>query len=356
MQDARTAYELLKQPFAEFPYISEECRAVALACVLTQLVRPVLRSAPLFAFSAAKMGEGKSLQSDISTMIGTGRSPAMMSWTDDTDEMRKRITAMLLLGAPVGCIDNINGTIQSDTLCTILTEPTFQDRKLGANEMVTLSTVCTWMLNGNHVRVAGDLTTRTLLAEIDSGVEFPEERTGFTLDLRQWVPENRNALVHAALTIIRAYWAAECPDVGVKPWGRFEAWSQMVRQPLVWVGMADPVQTVKLVQGDDPKREELRELLTAWDAVFGSVSVTAKEAIQRCGKVALPGTPERDLLEILQDRFAPDGQHIKVKRLSGYLGQNQNRVESDMCFKKHSAHAGFMEWRVKWSKNMDFLN
>ena len=69
---------------------------MTLAAVITALVRPSLRSAPGFAFSAAKMGEGKSLQADAVAYISTGRSPAMMSRTDDPDEMRKRVVSLLI--------------------------------------------------------------------------------------------------------------------------------------------------------------------------------------------------------------------------------------------------------------------
>lgn len=275
----------------------------------------------------------------------------MMTRTDDADEFWKRSTSILMHGSTVVVIDNVNGTIESELLCSLLTEPFYSDRVLGSNRIAELPTNVTWMLTGNHVRVAGDLTTRTLLSELDSGEEHPEYRTGFKLNLREWIPANRGQLIHAALTIVRAYCSAGCPDIGVSPWGRFEDWSQMVRNPLIWLGCADPVETVSEVQGDDPRREELRELLAAWYAVYGADGKTANEVSKDChpGIAFGSGDPKEVLRDLVCEMFS-DGGKVNARRLGRYLGQQANRIEGGYCFRKTRGHNNTIVWNVKVSR------
>jgi hypothetical protein len=47
------------------------------------------------------------------------------------------------------------------------------------------------------------------------------------------------------LTLLRGYCAAHRPDQKLKPWGSYEAWSDIVRSAVVWAGLADPGATRK---------------------------------------------------------------------------------------------------------------
>ena len=48
-------------------------------------------------------------------------------------------------------------------------------------------------------------------------------------------------LLIAALTILRAYQVAGCPDLRLPRWPGFERWSQVVRAAVVWSGLPDPI-------------------------------------------------------------------------------------------------------------------
>ena len=105
---------------------------------------------------------------------------------------------------------------------------------------------------GNNVVIAGDLTARAIVCTLDPECERPEERR-FKLNLHEWVPAHRGELVAAALTIVRAYLAAGEPQKGKLPnFARFEDWSRFVREPLVWLGMADPCLTRKRIEEQRP--------------------------------------------------------------------------------------------------------
>ena len=44
----------------------------------------------------------------------------------------------------------------------------------------------------------------------------------------------------------------------------FDAWSDTVRSALVWLGKADPLDTLESTRADDPERSLLSEVLQAW--------------------------------------------------------------------------------------------
>ena len=88
---AEAALRTLSDPFQDFPFIDEPSRSVALAAVLTVLVRRGLRAAPLFGFDAPKMGSGKTLIATVCSYIATGRGPYLMAQVADPTDERKRL-------------------------------------------------------------------------------------------------------------------------------------------------------------------------------------------------------------------------------------------------------------------------
>jgi hypothetical protein len=232
--DALLALEQLQDVISEFPFVDKAANAVALAAMLTVLVRRSLRTAPLFLFDAPIMASGKTLLAEVNGILATGRTLPAMSYTADETEERKRITAALASGDSVLLIDNIRQALKGDALCAILTQELWKDRVLGVSQTITLPTCTTWFASGNNVSVAGDLATRVLICRIDPKCERPEEREFERQNLRAHVLENRGQLVRAALTVLRAYVVAGWPPQEVKPFGRFEEWSDLIRSALVW--------------------------------------------------------------------------------------------------------------------------
>ena len=172
-EDADAALATLLDVLAGFPFADDASRSVAVSAQITGLVRRSLRSAPLFAYSAPKMASGKTLLATVDSYLVTGRTPAMLSQSDDAESERKRFLALLLEGAPVIVIDNIERTLASSALCSILTEPMFADRVLGASRTASVPTNATFLCTGNNLVIAGDLSTRALVCALDPKCERP---------------------------------------------------------------------------------------------------------------------------------------------------------------------------------------
>jgi hypothetical protein len=337
--DALNALELLRDVLFDFPFDNEAARSVAIAAILTALVRRVLRSAPLFAITAPSPGSGKSLLVDLVALILTGRPAAVMNYTGQEAEERKRIVAALTAGDPVLSIDNIEQPLQGDAICSVLTQETYQDRLLGVSQTITVPTCCTWMATGNNLTVSGDLSTRVLICRLDAKMERPEERQ-FDRELRSHVLQNRQKLVVAALTILRAYVVSGSPRQSLTPFGRFEQWSDFVRSPLVWLGCPDPCQSRRDIIQDDPRREALEAVVKGIHAEFATAPVNTPEIVRR----ALEGgcLPLKEALELA----LPKGE-IKSRSLAAWLRKNKDRVVGNLCMRSIGSGERGACWRIE---------
>lgn len=54
-----------------------------------------------------------------------------------------------------------------------------------------------------------------------------------------------------------------------------------MRDALIWLGEADPCETMEGMRGADPKLEALTAALEEWRSVIGTDSVTVREIIER---------------------------------------------------------------------------
>lgn len=262
--DANTALDTLLEVICDFPFEAREHQSAWLAALLTPLARFAFRGpAPLFLVDANVRGAGKSLLVQIISMIVTGREAPVSSYSRDAEEMRKKITTIVLFGERLAVLDNISGSLGDDVLDRALTCSRWTDRLLGRNDRIDLPMTTTWYATGNNVRIAADTMRRTIHIRLDCLCERPEERTGFRHDnLMSWVAENRIRLASAALTILAAQAGRQQPSLA--PYGGYEGWSSVVRAAVVGAGMPDPCHTRSGLESADDAVESLAQLLDAW--------------------------------------------------------------------------------------------
>jgi hypothetical protein len=104
--------------------------------------------------------------------------------------------------------------------------------------------------------------------------------------------EDRGKYIAAAMTICRAYIVAGRPNKAQKL-ASFGEWSDTVRSALIWLGKADPVQSMEETIASDPIREELVDMLEAWSDIFGTGSDTCRRTADVIAK-AMSMTRERE--------------------------------------------------------------
>jgi len=264
LDDAIAARDDLLDVASDFPFEAEIYRASWLAGLLTPLARfAFIGPAPLFLVDANVRGAGKGLLLDCISHIITGERFTIATYTGDEDELRKRITSLVLAGDRLVLLDNLDGKFGNPVLDAALTGTVWKDRLLGVNRMTEAPLFMTWFATGNNVLIAADTARRLSHIRLESDRERPEERDGFKRPhLLRWVQENRARLLSAALTILSAYCVAGRPDQKLPAWGSFENWSSLIRGAIVWIGMADPGETrLRLQQQSDVATESMAVLL-----------------------------------------------------------------------------------------------
>ena len=177
------------------------------------------------------------------------------------EETEKRLNGSALAGHPIIALDNASGTIEGDLLCQITERPLLQLRPLGTSNLIRVTNTFSVLANGNNAVVAADMVRRTIECRLDANMESPETRV-FRDDPLAKIKQNRGAYVAAVLTIARAYICAGRPG-RLPPLASYEAWSDLVRSPLVWLGRGDPVASMSSLRSLDPARQSRAAVFTA---------------------------------------------------------------------------------------------
>jgi hypothetical protein len=339
-EDAIAALSKFEPVLREFPWREPADRSAALSGLMTPLVRRTLRSAPLHANRAPTMSSGKSLLVDCASYLATGRVCAVMTQGKDEDEQAKRMLAVLVEGDAVNSIDNIEHPLGGADFCSILTQEMYQGRLLGLTRMVRMPTCTTWFATGNNLVIQGDLCSRVVLCDLAPPCAQPQERT-FEINLHEYVPQHRGELVVAGLTMMLAYIHAGRPDVGLKPFGRFETWSDLVRATIVWLGLPDPLATLHRIEDIDPVRRQLREILHAWKYVFENQTVTAGEVVATLNPAA-----DSIMSMLLCDATRAQPGKLSAQAVGLYLRKYERRIEDGLCFERVGESKGVARWRV----------
>ena len=287
--DVRDAAAALLDPVLDFPFLANTDRAAYVAAVLTIVARDMIDGpTPMFPIRAPTPGTGKTLLAEVIGLIGTGREPPAMTMTYENEELRKRITSLAIEGTSLVLLDNLSGSLGSDALAAALTKTEWEDRILGASQMVRVPLRAVWLASGNNLGFRRTLGRRVVPIDLDAGIETPEDRTGFKYDdLKAHVREARPSLVIAALTLLRGFHVAGRPRHSAPRMGSFEAWDDLVRSAVVWAALDDPAPTGDPTRGRgrvrshaDDDTEALRSLLDALSREYSEPFTTA-DVIQR---------------------------------------------------------------------------
>ena len=325
---AARALAFLRDLIGSFPFVTPADRSVALSAILTTLIRRSLPTAPLHGFNAPTAGTGKSMLVDIASMIATARPAPVIAQGKTEEEMEKRLGAALIAGEVLIAIDNCEEPLGGELICQAMTQTSLKVRILGTSLNAEVPSNATMFATGNNLTFVGDMTRRAIRATLDAGVERPELRA-FDRDPLALVAARRGDYVTAGLTILRAFHLAGRPEQSV-PLGSFTTWSGWVRDALIWLGEADPCETMEGMRGADPKLEALTAALEEWRSVLGTDRVTVREIIERAaaqqtqlfGKAEYVNPEFREALL----RVAGEGGAINGTRLGKWLSQHQNRI------------------------------
>lgn len=270
LDEALAALARILDVLNDFPFKGESHRSAWLALLLTLLLRPMLRGNVLvFLVSANSPGTGKTMLADLASLINFGEALPRRAYTDDTRELNATVAAILAEGSVAALFDNADTAFGGAIIDLITTGSRFKARLYGSNnQSLDLDARTVFVVTGNNLSVRGDAARRALYIELEAKEERPELRSGFRFpDLLGTVTAHRGELLTALLTILRAFVVAGCPTTNVPPLGSFNEWESWVRAPLLWLGLADPVETQERLR--EEQDAVLIALLDAWEQMFG---------------------------------------------------------------------------------------
>jgi putative DNA primase/helicase len=320
---ASKALALLSELLTEFPFVDDESKAVALSMIITAVARGAMTVAPMHLVTKPIAGTGGSYLVDCAAMIATGDRCPVQSMAPKYEETEKRLVGSALAGFPIIGLDNCREIIAGDFFCQIVERPLMSLRALGKSDMHRIPNSFVMYANGNNASVADDMVRRTIRCGLDADLEHPENRT-FSGNPLNLIQRSRGACIAAALTIPLAYLAAARPN-RLSPLASFEEWSSNVREPLVWLGCADPVTTQERLRAEDPIKIEKIAVFNAWKSRIGvgrQRALTTKELIEIA---ATDDALRESLLTVAAKRFSPDRQ-IDPKALGQWLSRQRGTI------------------------------
>lgn len=273
------AIALLDDLITDFPFQDRADRANAFAFLLTPFVRDLITgSTPAHLLEAQIHGTGKTLLAEILFEISTGGKFEVTTPSYDEDELRKRITSLLIAGSNAIMIDNLEDMISS-TIASALTAPKWTDRILGKNETITIPNTTVFALSGNNVSLSGEMARRVVRIRLQAKSDKPWERSGFRHpNIKTYVIENRAKLQAACISLVTAWLNAGRPNGPHVPFGSFESYAATLGGILHQAGIEGFLANRSAVfEESDTEGAAWRAFTESWFEKWGTAKVTTSD-------------------------------------------------------------------------------
>ncbi len=260
---------------SDFPFTEQADRAAAVALFLVPYVRAMIPGlTPMHGIESPTVGSGKGLLGDILVRPAFGQHGGMIAEARDDDEWRKRIGAKLREGAPIIHIDNVTRPLDSGALAMALTTGVFSDRILGQTATFRATVRNVWMFTANNPVLSLEIARRTVRIRIDTNEEKPWQRDTFKhKNLRAWADTHRGDLIHAALTLVRAWIVAGKPMADVTL-GSYEEWAATMGGILDVAGVPGFLDNLTaFYEAADVEGAAWRQFVARWAEAQGSNKV-----------------------------------------------------------------------------------
>ena len=333
---------IVTELLGDFPFVEEADRANTLALFLLHFVREVIDGpTPLHLIEKPSPGSGASLMLDAMGTVICGSPPGVITEAREEEEWRKRITSTLLNSPELFIIDNLSRMLDSASLSAALTTRVWGDRRLGVSENVSIPIRCCWAATGNNPSVSNEIARRCISIRIDPKVARPWERKGFRHpNLLEWADKNRAQLVHAALTLLRAWVAAGRPE-GSESLGSYERWSAIMGGVLSVAGVEGfMLNRARFYSRADRESATWLGFIEAWWERFRDEPVGVRELWAVVDAIEVPFDLGRGSERAQKTRLGTSLARTVDRRF--VIGQRSLKVEA-VAGKKNGARYSLME-------------
>ena len=273
----------------------------------------------------------------IISTIALGHEAVPLKVSKDPKELDKELSAAAIQAKAILNINNLTFDLESALLSQML-EGKIDIRPFGKNtENITADCrAMTTLVNGNNVKIVGELIRRSLTCRLNTKMERPETKRyagkGPNAPVAL-IMQDRAKYITAVFNIVRAYLASGA-TVNVEPLNGYEPWAELVQKPLVWAGIVDPVISQKDARERDPDRSSLRQRVLAVKKYFyDRDSFAAKEIYNAI-------TQQADRHQDLLDAFSCDGRPLNTLSIGHQLSRDEDRVVDGFSIQVARATSG----------------
>ena len=319
------ARQLLLEAICDFPFAEGADLAHAVTLMLVPFIRMALGNAPtpLHVIESPSPGSGKGRLADLVSVIATGAPCKPVTMSGCAGENRKRLTSLMMTGAPLILLDNVpqDRILDDAALASVLTTTQPADRLLGGNQIVSLKNHAIWLLTGNNVKSTLEIARRSVRIRIDARTDRPWLRNGFLHgDLLGWARRQRPRIVQACISLVQAWLGQGQPRWQGAPLGSFEAWSAVLGGILEVAGIPGFLENVERAYAEaDIETEEWRAMTRLWWERFANTPVKASDLHDLC---------QRN--ELLAEVLGFGGIRSQVSRLGRAINRHVDRFFGDL--------------------------
>jgi putative DNA primase/helicase len=339
--DAFEALQRLREVVSEFPWKDGTSETTFLAHVFSEVTRMACERCPMFWYTAPRAGEGKTLLSELPSLIVHGAEPSLHPWVGG-EELRKMLTAALHSGERSILLDNAQtgSKIRTVDLCAFLTSVNWSDRKLGETESLTIPNRAVLAATGNNVTPTGDLARRSFVIRLDANMQRTRDRVFKIEDLKKYVLANRATLLVDVLTILKAYYTTGRLEKKLVALPSFEEWTRRALEPLLWLGMPNPMETQE--EETDDGTEGFEFAFQTIGAHFGGRSFTGAEVAKLAGSL---GDSDGQLVSTLLESGCQDPS--STEKVGYWLRDARDQIHGGYKLVSLKRTKRGREWQLK---------
>jgi hypothetical protein len=233
--EVEKALQVMWAPFAAYKWANDESRSGLLAAIFTAVLRPAINTAPGFFIDANVQASGKSKCAEALCAIqaGTKVAPYGFMRGNQDAEYSKYLSSILRTAKRAMILDNCTGEIDSEILSALIFSSIHTSRILGTNTVSENTARIFFVATGNNASLSTDMNRRLVCCRINTGSPKPRELS-YDFEPEDMALENRDAIVRAVLTVLKAYWADPVPVVYAGG-SDCREWHAMCRAPVLWL-------------------------------------------------------------------------------------------------------------------------
>jgi len=320
-------------------------KCIIISIALALIERCLLPDRPAYFVTAGRRGGGKTTLLIMLLMGITGLRPAAAAWSKDAEERRKALITYLLEGVAAIIWDNIpRGTqISCPHIERACTAAWYSDRRLGVNELISVSAAALQLFTGNNIGAMGDLASRKLEVRIDVARPDPENRTFKHPDPIGWTEANRHKILRALFIILLGNpllrEGANSPANT-----RFKMWHRLCGSPVEHAAALaghhlDFRQLFLTQEGDDQESASLADVLAALEGKYpGGKEFTAKDVAKLINEHSSewPGEQDRERGAILRAFLYPNISSTAVVDQKSVGIRLKNHVDNPVQIDGHT--------------------